>query len=89
MSSPDETDPCKEKYCAEDKIDKYFFYILHPASRLHKIDCAKDQPGYSKEGKHNTNDSFFHRRFFLKGDAKVVPIEAAGCWGLAAVTQIR
>ena len=66
MGSPDETDPCKEKYCAEDKVDKYFFYILHPASRLHKIDCAKDQPGYSKEGKHNANDPFFHRRFFQK-----------------------
>ena len=88
MGSPDETDPCKEKYCAKDKVDKYFFYILHPASRLHKIDCAKDQPGYSKEGKYNANDPFFHRRFFKR---RCKGCAYRGCWllGLVAVTQIR
>ncbi len=77
MGSPDEADSRKEEYCTEDKVDKYLFYILHPTSRLHKIDCAEDQPGYSKEGKHNANDPFFHR-LFSKGDAKVVPREVAG-----------
>ena len=77
MCSPDEADSSKEEYCAEDKVDKYLFYILHSTSRLHKIDCAQDQPGYSKEGKHNANDPFFHRLFWEE-DAKVVPREVAG-----------
>ena len=71
MCCANEPDACEEEYSSQGKIDQDLFYVAGPRSSVHEVNCAKDQPGNSKECEYYADDSFFHNVAFGEGMQRI------------------